>query len=231
MKITFCEFNADDERRFELGPFGIVQQQRVRISRMPRAKFMRHGYSCPQAYESFPFLWRASRMTKFAIEKYVSKHRTRELGRVLLKETFSHNPEDAPTPNVRFAFQASRQVLASGRIVLLCARLRDETQNLWSVRKICASSNMSRLLLACEETRSKCAEYSVQVRTCRSDSVANISSLRNTWHEKKSFLLERNGETRLNCSNLRGFTWEMSFLRVLIQSNLASYFLKLRQSL
>lgn len=72
---------------------------------MPRAKFMRHGYSCPQAYESFPFLWRASRMTKFAIEKYVSKHRTRELGRVLLKETFSHNPEDAPTPMLDSLFK------------------------------------------------------------------------------------------------------------------------------
>lgn len=93
VKITLCEFNADDERIFRAR----VGKQRVKISRMPRAKFMRHGYSCPQPYESFPFLC-ASRMTKFAIEKCVSKHRTRELGRVLLKGILHTTPRTHPPP-------------------------------------------------------------------------------------------------------------------------------------
>lgn len=42
-----------------------------------RAKFMRDGYG---RTESFPFLSGASRITKFAIGRYVSGHRARELG-------------------------------------------------------------------------------------------------------------------------------------------------------
>jgi len=147
VKITLCEFNADDERIFRAR----VGKQRVKISRMPRAKFMRHGYSCPQPYESFPFLC-ASRMTKFAIEKCVSKHRTRELGRVLLKGILHTTPRTHPPPCwIRFSSDAAgpriRQDPFPSRETL--------GPKYWSVRKICASSNMSRLLPTREETRSK----------------------------------------------------------------------------
>jgi len=91
-------------------------------------------------------------MTKFAIEKYVSEHHARELECVSLK-TFSQRatPENALT-HVRFAFQALRQVLASGRSVLLCAR---NEAHLLIYAEDRASSNTSRLPLAREETWSK----------------------------------------------------------------------------
>lgn len=139
-------------------------------------------------------------MTKFAIEKYVSKHRTRELGRVLLKGTFSHNPQRMYThPHVRFAFQASRQVLASGRIALLCARLWDETQiqicaeDLYKFEHVSSAAGTWRNSVKARWIL--CAGSNLQAGFC----LLQTFPVYITYYTKKrSFLIQRNGETRLN---------------------------------
>jgi len=85
---------------------------------------MRHGHGRPRQlyeYEAFPFLWRIQDAMKFAIERYVSGHRARELGRVLFNAPFHPTPVNAST-HVRCAFEERRgRSSASGAIVPLCA--------------------------------------------------------------------------------------------------------------
>lgn len=185
-----------------------------------------------------PF-YSVSKMTKFAIEKYVSEHHARELECVFLKR-LSHNTHNPPKMHLStldsLFKRRDRSLYPAGASSF--TQYFETRPKYWSIWKI----EQVRTRLVCrwyvkKFDQSKCPECCVQVWTCTGGSskadllqAFRVYITRYTKRNLSSWaeiIPPLSRMAKRTCSNLQGTA---PFLRVLIRINLVSYLSKLHHS-